>query len=449
MKRAAFSLAFAVLACSSGEKSFDDLKELWCQPYAGVYCKIAADCGCGRLEGFEQDCVLRAQTACAERIDNLKARPEITDYRVQAGAITDCLELLEKYGSACVLPPAELFDVQCPLIVHRAGLFEPCGEGLCNGGRGICLGGLCSDLPQQGQDCALGRCAPGLSCFADRRCQKPLDPGSGCAADAECAAGFLCLEGTCARPEYSGAFGECLGAEQCPEGTLCLTASARVCTDPPTEGQSCPAGVCQKGFFCSGTDRVCRALPPQGAACAEDIYCAEDSGCDPADSICKARPGEGAECLLGENGPVLCAPGLVCVQQRCAQPPGEGEICGLSENGLPVCSGDLGCSFEDNGDNICKPKVAEGQNCTNDGNCLNGNFCDFEKLVCRKKLSQGQACQYGNECAEGLACQPAGAQNTCQPLPGRGEVCTSECASGLVCSLAGPGRCAPPWCAAW
>jgi Cys-rich repeat protein len=134
-----------------------------------------------------------------------------------------------------------------------------------------------------------------------------------CAADADCAAGQICVNGGCASSPV-----ETCGTAVCPAGLLCCNPSCGICAppdgactqqacvqecqadsdcpagevcdpstgtcQPSTPGEVCGNNTCAEGTFCCNPS--CGICAPLGGGCTEQacLACASDADCDPATS---------------------------------------------------------------------------------------------------------------------------------------------------------------------
>ncbi|HEY6726312.1 MAG TPA: hypothetical protein VI197_19885 [Polyangiaceae bacterium] len=158
--------------------------------------------------------------------------------------------------------------------------------------------------------------------------------------------------------------------------------------------QPCAEGYCDMTDQCPGT---CTAYTP------------DDSPCD------------------GQ-----CQPGSACIDDVCTKLPDVGESCDdYCRYGFPCVEGDDG--------KICVQPSADGEACDESQPCASGSGC--VDGICGAKVELGEECTIHAECPDGARCllDDDSGMNTCQPLPGVGEMCPfGECQAGLDLSCQDP-----------
>lgn len=222
-------------------------------------------------------------------------------------------------------------------------------------------------------------------------------------------------------------------------------------------------GDCLGGEICRG--RQCGSQPP---VCVDDEDCPQDRFCPVAGEACRFRPtgcrvdddcAAGFACAAGECvAPGRCVDDAECVEGRCLRPPGRcagpgacfedaqcaaGEVCrdGWCEVGVEVpCPG--GCPAG----SVCLPGEARCVECTADGQCGVGRYCDLAGYRCAEG-ARGRPCVPcgpGLPCGGGYGC-PADLGAVCLPRCGAGCPAGTVCI-GEVCSPDAPRFCSGAAC---
>jgi hypothetical protein len=160
------------------------------------------------------------------------------------------------------------------------------------------------------------------------------------------------------------------------------------------------------------------------AAVISDCSVEGDSLPDSCDQIAVGKVPAGQACSSGSE----CAPGLDCIDDRCAVLPGTGEAC-LAEH---YCAKGHYCGS----DNICHPYVTSGGPCADSASvCAEKLYCDSRSSTCQPYLGAGDGCAHdGAVCGDDLYCSPS--SHTCRAYPGKGGDCADSdgvCADGYYC----------------
>lgn len=164
--------------------------------------------------------------------------------------------------------------------------------------------------PSTGQD--VGCIAP---CFLEGRCVVGPAPPPPCAEDAECGAGYHCVDvsicetcdGTtdanadndqtvalcdtsCRSAAVCKPVRQCEGDAQCPAGTTCDLASGLCLTEPPENTLCQGDGDCKATLRCATELELCLQHPDEPGCWSKCVdrrtgYCMEDAECD-ADESC-------------------------------------------------------------------------------------------------------------------------------------------------------------------
>lgn len=241
-----------------------------------------------------------------------------------------------------------------------------------------------------------GFCAParpqGWACFDD---------------DRACEADFTCINGRCAPP--SAREGPCDGTADClpGQGLYCARYTdagdqreQAICLVRTPEGGACHRRNfgCEPGLVC--VEDMCRERGGVGSACVTSGDCDLATWCD-VDARCALFIQLGDRCNPQAPG---CEPGLVCLDERCAErlPPGGG-----CQNAADCAVGQYCDRFEDSGEAreeaICAPRLAEGMAC--DGREVagcSGSVC-LEGRCVADQPEEG-ACRSTFDCEAGFWC---------------------------------------------
>ena len=147
----------------------------------------------------------------------------------------------------------------------------------------------CDPLPEEGEECAQGRCA------GDLRCVNEFDEN------------MVLVGATCQPAKTAGE--ECFGWNDC-ETFECIDG---VCAPPIEPGEMCQV-TCIEGYIC--LDQTCQKAPEPGEPCiGENERCAVDGYCD--DGTCKAFLSEGETCIDQNDDRLRCQDDLICANRRC------------------------------------------------------------------------------------------------------------------------------------
>ena len=287
-----------------------------------------------------------------------------------------------------------------------------CGTtGSCNGAgacqmyaQGTSCGAVCvSDAAQPNACNGMGTCvAAGAStncapyACVDGACNTT------CAADADCAAGNVCIGGVCGKLGANGA--ACASdiwcqSGACVDGVCCNTACTGLC-------EACTAA--KKG---SGANGVCGPIasgkdPENECALEAAVSCGQNGQCNGA-GACQLHP-QGTSC-----GASLCEETVV-----------KGHIC----DGMGQCVIDP--AGKDCAPHVCSAGSCKNP-CANDNECLPGNICIGGG--CKPPGMPGIPCSAGFECSSGFCID--------------GVCCDSACAGSCeACSTAKKGQGADGQC---
>ncbi len=253
-------------------------------------------------------------------------------------------------------------------------------------------------------------CPPGEVCSpSSHTCKWPKDY---CYFAEECPVDWNCIDGTCIDPNATG---ECTNDDDCNDRPGCATG----CTCNTEDGQ------CQVTGSCSPT-------PAGDISCGEDNYCASTI-CQPA----KPCP-PNTDDLAGHE---QCVPyTLVCRQDQ-----GDDEHhCGNPDACVDGQCAAAGFECKDNfNPPLCMPEG--GPECTRDGQCPVGDYCNLPTSTCepgcRDSADCGASCpgQSWCSCTQANLCN-CNASHVCvsEVVTDTNQPCdtTDECAGGTVCAPA-------------
>ncbi|MCK6509928.1 hypothetical protein L6R29_08190 [Myxococcota bacterium] len=334
----------------------------------------------------------------------------------------------------------------CTSCPKDCGACPPqCGDGKCETGE------TCTSCPKDcgpcPDQCGDGVCGPTEGCSTCPADCKSC-AGQKCQTDAECGAGFLCLE-----PDYNNPAKDKFCFQSCSNDLLrCLsntdgrtrcaplTASLRVCLKDAKASEDCGQKAkfqsrCLDNppLYCSATSSLCQTPTIQtqpGAACDIPPYTTEPPKlcdpnqklvCDPQSKTCTAaqQSDEGKECdpsglVLGQK--VLCTGSQLCIDfgpfgQRCHRP------CSVGAPDACAHNTDLSCqtiSFAPG-----SPSVCMDLKCNSDADCA---FVDY---VCSGTPGTPKVCRPPGPVG------PLDFGAVCSTDPTQAK--TSGCKSGLIC----------------
>lgn len=260
LRKALFTLALVVSACSAGDESAaldeiavsDETIEEFCSDFAAVICDNERSC-CSK--GGEADCEYFEGVACVIEIQSA-IRDGVEFHLASAEAYRDTVAAR---GRDCHSYPGSL----------PHGVDKPVDRE---------IGEICSD--------------PGGYWKYPSGCVN-----SYCAYDDE-ASEYLCTA-------FKTTGDECQDDEECGPGAACPHVSygtEKVCAPTVGEGESCTDDECAKGLWCDWDLDICvPADQPAGASCADYNGC--DGFCDETTNTCAACKTDedcpGTECWDG------------------------------------------------------------------------------------------------------------------------------------------------------
>jgi hypothetical protein len=294
-------------------------------------------------------------------------------------------------------------------------------DGFCDG-KGACrtyaAGTMCGAssctagaVTPPGKCDGAGTCQPGaaMSCNA-YACGDAGVCNTGCAKDGDCATGYFCIGGSCAKKSTGAtctADSDC-GTGHCAQGVCCKTACAGTC-------QSCAL---------TGTAGTCSPIP---AGADPFNQCADQSAANPC----------GTSGACDGNGACAFYPaGTSCGSASCT---------GSTLTQARTCDGAGTCRKATTA--MCDPfmcgTAACNTMCTKDTDCVAPNVCangSCGKLPPGAPCTAAASCVSGF-CAQGVCCDTActgtclsctlpGTTGTCSPIPaGQAPSPTTQCAA--------------------
>ncbi|WP_437585653.1 hypothetical protein [Sorangium sp. So ce1000] len=234
------------------------------------------------------------------------------------------------------------------------------------------------------------------------------DIAKACAAADDCASGF-CADGVCCNAACDAACDACTAALKASgdeDGTCGPSKAESECGEA-----TCSEGVQTSRGTCDGTSVACG--PGEEKAC-------EEFACDPEANACFTECTESPQCA------------------RCHECSANDGACTLAAPGTPGlgCDEDQVCDAEGE----CRP--ANGQACTESGECASGlcvdgvccnAACDSACMACNIEGSEGTCSNVplgsedGSDCSEVNVCDGEGA---CKLAPGEDCSTNEQCASG-------------------
>ena len=242
-----------------------------------------------------------------------------------------------------------------------------------------------------------------------------------CAEYADCcvAAGFSSNEAQC-RSVY-GAFAPKAGYDA-SAGSACL---AEIRALGPSKCESVSTGSatpsCSEVYLSTGTKAP-------GEACLDDSECAPSAM---GDTHCATGFAVGAtimQCQVLIRGEEGSSPCVASADEITTFPPGL-----VADGSIPplvyVCDAKDGLTCY-GGDAACRPIAAVGEACAGGLNpCVPSAYCDVD-LHCKTRLALGETCLFDSDCVSSAYCESA--SSSCTPQVATGEACSerAQCESG-------------------
>ena len=197
-------------------------------------------------------------------------------------------------------------------------------------------------------------------------------------------------------------------------------------------GATCDRDECAPGLTCAPGPQACgqcAALPQLGEPCT--FECAEGLQCQFAgtSSVCEAIPEpltEGDAC--NDENPCELFSGSTCVEGICTPRVvvGEGEACDgafFEADTIRVCgpAATLECipTAPSSTSATCQRVPTLGESCSTIPYCRNA-FCDASTSQCVAYLADGQACTEGGQCGDDSYC----GNSVCTPFDDNTDQCT-------------------------
>jgi hypothetical protein len=293
--------------------------------------------------------------------------------------------------------------------------------------------------------------------------------GGGCAGDAECGTGKVCVDQACLVKACSGP-ADCFENQTCvaveaAQGKVCTRVDCGLGTEDPdcalkaaADGKQyhCELGAClvtavvdqdvtQEGIGPEVTDEV--EPDTQGEAQGDDTVnpgdgklcskCVKDEDCGGNGNMCTPLP-EGDFCTTHCVDNDGCPSGYLCVQvttpenKQCV--PGLYNEC--AECLITPCQDGQYC---DQGAGQCKPKAGECQPCVKDDECGLGARClTFAPGVkkCIPECGEGDACPEKSSCKALTGQQGTANVKTC--VPNGAECCFGPTCAECQCATTNP-----------
>jgi hypothetical protein len=365
MRRAAWSLALLIAACSDKEPN----EVVPPPPEPGLaladLCRELAAADCARLDTCDQfagsftreRCVVRQEARCsgwAAAVTKAVAELEVSYFELTAKKCRDRVLMLpcEAGLDHDIFAEADCQGLIAPLRNENetCSLAAACNDGLFCDGRSACPG-TCKKLKTNNEMCSANEpCATGFFCAEPaRRCHARVGLGQPC--EVAVAGGNACVEGTycdtsqpgdltCAPVRGRG--NGCTTQHQCVAGTRCINSTC----SGGVERDSCESDAdCNAGLRCP-SNRCVKALE-LGEDCDQTKPCREGtacfslcSTCTPANPrVCNARPVVGEDCdIVGERAcyQARCVPGPTPMDSpTCQDPAADGAACGIASDCKP------------------------------------------------------------------------------------------------------------------
>lgn len=175
-----------------------------------------------------------------------------------------------------------------------------------------CIGGACVVQGNFNDSCGNEtHCAGDMACKDDLcegvakggKCTPPF-AFSGDWTNFQCAAGLVCIGGTCQEAVAVG--GECTTSDECDVYSICNSGK---CAEPWTLGEHAACDhpdACGKGLYCDVAAHECKlGFEAQTIVCTKDRDCA-DYGANSTCTVCDAERGVSL-CSAPRNAAVSCA----------------------------------------------------------------------------------------------------------------------------------------------
>ncbi len=288
-----------------------------------------------------------------------------------------------------------------------------CGAATCTGGTytpaGKCDGaGTCA--PAAAQSCKAYLCGAGGACKTS------------CAADTDCATGYFCVGGSCAKKGLGttcSADSDC-GSGHCAQGVCCMTACAGTCMSCALTGSTGTCAPIPTGMdpFNQCADQAATNPCGTSGACDGNGACAYY----PAGTSCAAASCTGSTLTQGRtcDGAGTCRPATTA-------------MCDPFACGAGACKATCTTNADCVSPNVCSNgscgKLPPGAPCTSASSCVSG-FC--AQGVCCDKACTGTC----------MSCALSGSAGTCSPVPaGAAPNPTSQCAATAASGCLTDGLC--------
>ena len=303
----------------------------------------------------------------------------------------------------------------------------------------------CTSGGAQGEPCR----STGLACDApfvciNSRCATEPAPGTPCDSfSSSCGPNSQCRNSVCERLPTTG--------QPCPNFVCVSSAycdAQRVCRDRKPVGQPCVLnGECSGDAFCRTS--VCTAKGTPGASCRSDNECTTDTSC--FQGSCRTRGAVGARCLRSTDcaTQLTCDDVLRSCQAYDSNVP-TGQPCTNSSQRCLSFSEQCRNVFVNPDGGIgtrgtCATPML-GDVCRFNSECATAQYCETTSMTCRA-AGVGTPCSSSSQCRPTDFCPNSGSSNICNPKIASGQFCTElgSCASASDTCIfgadGGMGRC--------
>jgi len=401
-----------------------------CERLAAARCELKLRCYPAFTRPDRTACVSQEHSACLAEYESLRPSFEAALVQIDAAKLATCEQRMKT--SACppsfppdfplaVAKPFQDCGLQTGLLIGKTPSGQTCERAVecapgtvCIKPNGVCRG-TCSSWPRDGEPCGFG-CAPGLRCDSASDTCVPLGlKDDACASSADCDAELLCLNGIC-RPRRKLNEACAWDPERlspCEPGLACdvvpfVTGARGTCVVPKAANDSCRFHwSCAAGLICADIDwtNFPDQAPPEGACrvpdgpqyscprsqylryvgdqCQPGLSCAMDTG------KCSTLPVLGQACtpsLQNCGGfEVYCKPTGSGEVGTCTGPAGLNDTCAFQLDATRTVSIPCSAGYCDTETTLTCRRASrvEGQECTENGQCLSNRCMPQEDLSLR------------------------------------------------------------------
>ncbi|MFT5429461.1 MAG: hypothetical protein ACI9OJ_000132 [Myxococcota bacterium] len=275
-------------------------------------------------------------------------------------------------------------------------------------------------------------CTGGLECLNATSCR------SSCTNDTHCRDDFYCAGGSCVEKKDNGiacaASNQC-SSEFCGNGYCCASGQCCASSSDCGDGNQCTTDQCQNNQCAWVNNSVtcgtgeCNGLihtsanTCSGGTCSGGGASQDCSGTDP----CKTYGCQINGCVVGNQ-----SSGVQCQAAGCS---GSSLTTAQQCNGQGLCN-QGGVTGPCPGNFQCANSTTCHNQCTADGDCVDGFFCDGG--ACLAQRADGQVCSAATEClsdyCNGGFCCAGGQCCTSSAQCGDGNTCTTDSCNGNMCT---------------